>query len=166
MLAERRSVAMSPIEGGRRTTRGPVLAAAVLISLLAGVACTESDPGTICTLIGCSDAVTVSLDPPIASPYRVRAAFPAGQEVAFLCTGAGVSEQVGAGVAIVTCDPGRFTITCAQANSFCSASPVTVEVRRADAALRTGRLTPAYQTVQPNGPRCDPTCTVGTATLR
>jgi hypothetical protein len=132
-------------------------------SLLA-VGCNPFVP-RICTLVGCGDSLRVTLQPSASLPYRVTLSFPAGQKVAFQCTSAGVQGQTGEGLLSTRCDADSFTVGCSGAPSYCSASPVAVELTLADGTRRARSLTPSLTVSRPNGPGCEPACAAGEATL-
>lgn len=99
--------------------------------LLAFAACNS---GTrVCTLIGCSNGLTVTVANAPAGPVTVRARVPDSQSaVSAECTGGSLCT-----VRFEDFTPER----------------VTVEVI-AGGATRTVTVTPAYTVSQPNGPNC------------
>ena len=130
---------------------------------LASVSCGSLSP--TCTLIGCGDSITVTLQPTMGLPYRATLSFPQGETVTFRCTSTGVPDAVQEGLASIWCTPGSFMVMCQGAPDYCSTSPVTLAVVGPDGNERSGVVTPSYSVSQPNGPRCGPTCTSGKATL-
>ena len=134
--------------------------------ILCGLSChREPVVASVCTLIGCNDSLRITLAPTAPLPYRATLGFPGGAAVAFTCSSAGVADRIGEGIYSLTCSVESFTIQCARNPSYCSTSPVRVELAGESGVIRSGTLVPLYTMSQPNGPRCEPTCYSGVATL-
>ena len=96
-----------------------------------------SPPARACTLIGCTDGLTVELTGTPAGAYRVELEVPGeAQRRVVRCDSPGA------------CGPVFFEVTPAVA---------TVHVVTA-AGTRSQEVRPAYQVNQPNGPDCPPRC--------
>lgn len=102
-------------------------------------ACQPTPPTTqVCTLIGCSDGVTVVVQNAPPTPYTVQVTLPDGSRRAARCEAA---PGCGAGVFVADV----------------SADELTVEVigsgGRSSQVVR-----PSYEVSRPNGPSCPPVC--------
>ena len=153
--------------------------AATLLVIVAGLACSNAsptDPPRACTLIGCQDGLTVELEPGSGWPagdYRFRFE---GNGVQVQCRGSLPLPPCQAGRA-VTCEPaGVATIVesgCALPASAHGFSQVFFDPKVQPATLRVSieriegssttvlaavDLSPRFETLQPNGPGCPPTC--------
>ena len=134
------------------------------VAVVFGPSCDLISP--ICTAVGCYDGLRVTLDPAAVLPYRAMVSFPEGQVVTFQCSSDGVQDRTGDGIFSLVCSGTSFSFLCnGNPPSSCSTSPVLVQLMLADGTRRSGRLTPRYSFLQPNGPRCGPTCAGGVAAL-
>jgi hypothetical protein len=152
---------------------GVLLIAAVLGAGGPGLACTQE---VTCTLIGCQDGATLTLRrqggqlPSFAltvqmDGHTIECPAPPGNNAFARC-----NEQ-----AFVTtreaqdCQPSRVgdsvVVTCTGTGRFeqileITGTPASVKVaaRAGAAPIAEKTFTPQYQSVQPNGPQCDPTC--------
>lgn len=151
--------------------RSVLLSLAVLIG-----ACAGPQGGHACTEIGCVDGLTLQ---PAAGTTWAPGAYRFELEVdgeTVTCTGA--LPLPPCGPPAITCDRERVvTIT----ESGCALPPsqhgfgdlhfpgapetVTIEIERDGRTLTRQTFTPTYQTTQPNGPGCPPTCTQGSETF-
>ena len=108
-----------------------------------------------CSAIGCTDVFLVNLEPEITTLYDVTLVFD-GASGAFTCEfdeagGWVVSDAVGAAVGT----------SCTGAAFWPPGTPESVEITVAaqDGSWRGSlNVNPTYQTNQPNGPDCPPTC--------
>jgi hypothetical protein len=109
-----------------------------------GCAQSGSQPEQVCTLIGCDSGLAVTIQPVPSGAYRVEVAAAGQTEQSVQCT------------AGAPCD--LF---------FRDFTPERATVRVIVAGdTTTATVTPTYQTLQPNGPACPPTCRRGSATVR
>jgi hypothetical protein len=117
---------------------------AVLVAVLALTACFTDDreENGPCTLIGCTNALTVTVTNPPAEPYRVDAT--AGTDTR--------SQNCAMGV---PCPIHFFNFLPAR---------VTIDVVAASGTA-TYDVIPLQSTSQPNGPRCGPSCTNANVTV-
>lgn len=129
-------------------------------ALLVAAGCSGSS-GSSCTLLGCTDQLTVKLGPPVVVPYGIHVTLDNVESV-LLCDAHGAHAQSGSAV-IVECDATRFSI---------QGAPVKAEIHVLTSAADGGHtddinatFTPTYLTSQPNGPACQPTCRQATVTL-
>jgi hypothetical protein len=113
--------------------------------------------GRACTAIGCSDEVRVALEPAVGSSYDVELLVD-GVEGSFTCSGSEAEgwsrSEVSGGLSIWGCTGRGFEI---------QGRPERVEAQvRAQDGSWTGSASeaPSYETFQPNGPKCSPTCHV------
>lgn len=141
---------------------------ASLVLSIASASCSGDSP-QVCTQIGCTDGMTIQLEPPLraSGAYEVEVSLD-GRVVT--CTGTLPFPECG--TPGTSCDSEDVALTasgCALAPSaheipelsIFSSNITTIDVtlRRNDNAMGGARLTPTWTTVQPNGPRCGPTCT-------
>lgn len=152
------------------------LATAICVANL-GCAAKSSVPGDDetttppdgCTEIGCQDGLIVRVTPMEAWPHgEYRFDIEVDGE-AISCTGSLPLPECG--TSGHTCDGTGLVLTesgCALDPSqhafgdimFSSTpSSVSIDVELDEQAVGSGSWTPEYQTVQPNGPDCEPTCT-------
>jgi len=112
-----------------------------LVVALAVVACESS---TVCTLIGCLNGLTVEIQNAPAGPITVQAI-----------------EGASGSVHTATC-PG--TSGCTNKLFFPEFLPSQARLTiTTTVGTREQVVTPTYETRQPNGPKCEPTCRGGTA---
>lgn len=105
-------------------------------------------PGQTCTLIGCADGLTVTLEGSVPEAYTVSATWDGGEQT-FVCDSN--APQFGCfadGVRIDGATPDRLTIT------------VTWE-----GGSKTEEVQPTYEVTRPNGPNCEPECRQGAVTI-
>ena len=114
------------------------LLGAVVLSLLPGCQTPPPAPERACTLIGCSDGITVVVENAPAPPYTVEVVLPDGTSRTSRCEAA------------PGCDAGLFV-------EGVTAEEVTVRVT-AGAGSSSQVVRPSYETAQPNGPGCPPIC--------
>lgn len=112
------------------------LAALFIIALLMTSCGGRSDEPVMCTLIACSDGITVELQGNVPANYTVTAR--AGSEArSHECSQA------------QPCGPIMF-------ENF-TPDRVAIEITSAAGTVRR-EVTPEYRTVRPNGPNCPPEC--------
>ena len=131
-------------------------------SLLALAGC-SGGPGSVnCTLIGCTDQLTVKLEPPTVGSYAVTLLLD-GQGGSFRCeNGAPVAP---AGVRVDAGSGDHFLL---------GAAPRSVGVEVVGGAggdlgagpKRSGTFLPTYVVLRPNGPNCPPACAQASVTLK
>jgi hypothetical protein len=132
----------------------------------------DSSSQTACTAIGCTDGLAVTVTPTSAWPagdYRFTIE---ADGVTTTCTGS--LPLPACGTAAITCEGGEPDAVmigesgCALAESehafsdiMFTATPasVAVTVEFGGTQIGAGSWSPEYQTSQPNGPECEPTCT-------
>jgi len=111
----------------------------------------------VCTLIGCSDHVRVVLQPAVGTTYDVDLVVD-GVEGSFTCTALGTGGWRPTDVSRAALSGG-----CTGDGFEILGTPESVEaVVSAQDGSWLGSLTdtPNYETIQPNGPDCPPTCRV------
>lgn len=121
--------------------RRPEILLALLFTAAVSPACSRSTPPPqrACTLIGCESGLTVVLDDAPAEPYRVEVSAPGETEPRVVeCSSA---SPCGGRVFLRD-----FTPESATVRVVAGGDTVAREVR------------PTYETLQPNGPGCPPTC--------
>ncbi len=138
-----------------RRLRIPLILAAIVLLALIVLPLSPLSPFRICTLMGCNDSLELILSHPPTQEFTVRATTRAGETKS------------------VTCTPGKNEIRTSpvdQTRAVCwgtsvrfldfSPQEVTVEIAwQAGSASITGR--PEYESFQPNGRFCPPTCRRG-----
>jgi hypothetical protein len=114
-----------------------------------------------CTLIGCNDALRVEFTPTVSLPYQAAVRFPSGEAIALQCDSSG-GTALGLGDAIsgVSCSSGGFRLECTRSGGPCTATSVVVELVLADGTRRGGQLPAHLSTYRPNGPGCEPACSL------
>jgi hypothetical protein len=125
--------------------------------------------GRACTAIGCQDGLVIRVLPAAAWPHG-EYRFDIEQDGArVVCTG--TLPLPSCGVPAMVCDaPGPMIVEsgCAlppAAHAFgdvmfaTTPAQVAVVVTRDGKQVGAGRWRPVYQTIQPNGPGCEPICT-------
>jgi hypothetical protein len=133
-----------------------------------------SDPIGACTLIGCDDGLTIkfSLDEPGTYTFELVADGESITCSAALplppCSSGGASNCSANGVFVgesgCALDPSAQSL---EDLAFMGTTPTSVEITvlRDGVEITRQTFTPAYKTVTPNGPGCDPTCTLGEVSL-
>jgi hypothetical protein len=106
------------------------------LALLVTSCSSRSEDPVMCTLIACSDGITVELQGDVPSSYTVTAR-------------AGTQTRTRECSAAQPCAPILF-------ENF-TPETVTIEVTTAAGTVRR-EITPEYRTVRPNGPDCPPEC--------
>lgn len=123
-------------------------------------ACGPGEPPTPdpieCTLIGCSDSVTVIIDGELPTEYSLVLAAPGLNTVTVRCPSGEVEGAFPVGPD--ACQAGTFT--------FMDYAPDQLELTlRYGGTERSESFTPTYETLRPNGPDCPPACRVGQIVL-
>ncbi|TVQ87237.1 MAG: hypothetical protein EA397_18130 [Deltaproteobacteria bacterium] len=142
------------------------------------VACSGLSGGQVCTQIGCESGLTVEIEGIESWPagdYVVRASVD------------GESVQCEGSIPLNPCDQG-YTFTCSDgvariSESGCdlperehglshvhfladAAREVSLRIERDGELLGEQTFEPSYETFQPNGPECEPTCRQAQHTLQ
>jgi hypothetical protein len=134
----------------------------VLVVLSAPTVMAGCSIGHTCTLVGCSDGFSVSI------VRKDGSTFAAGTYSVDLTTD-GVVNHVSCtirGGYDSSCDGGTTVeavsgpggVVELQVNLAGTPSDVGLSLTVPDGHVATGEWRPTYQTIQPNGPTCDPTC--------
>jgi len=122
---------------------------------LGGTSC--SDTGASCTEVGCSNEAVVTFPGGLVSgPYNLTLQNSGGSET-YACNDPQTAAEL---PPEVDCNAGGFELTD---SDFGSRSTVTVTLTDADENLIAGPaevVLQAVETLQPNGPDCDPTCVI------
>jgi hypothetical protein len=149
----------------------------VAVSLLPGCSAksgpsdgsTSTPTGGGCTQIGCEDGLTIRVTPTDAWPHGAYRFVVEHDGATTTCEG--VLPLPPCEQRAISCDAAEPTIVesgCAlepSAHAFgdivfgTSPPSVAVQVLLDDRSVGSGTWTPTYQTVQPNGPGCEPICT-------
>lgn len=119
---------------------------ALLLALVSASCSSSPETPRACTLIGCESGLEVQLVGAPAAPYRIEASAP-GQ----------ASPHIIECTARAPCGPNVFL------RDFTPEVATIRVIVGADATTRS--VQPTYETVQPNGPGCPPTCRHGKATI-
>jgi hypothetical protein len=149
-------------------SRAPTIA-----TLLAGLACLLL-PGC-CTMAGCRDRLEIRIaqnesEPIARAVYQIKLSLPDGQAQWLECDTTEASPTCGdadAGPSFgndqyVEIENGHLLVTLeGRGDEWASPAEITVRVESAGQLLGQQTFTPVYETIQPNGPRCDPTCYIG-----
>ena len=115
------------------------------MALVFGACSQPPPPSQVCTLIGCESGLTVAAAPAPAGAWTVIV-------------------EAGDTTRTVECLTQR---DCAEGAFFRDFTPTAATVRVIAAGDTTEQtVTPAYGTLQPNGPECPPTCRRATVTIR
>lgn len=123
----------------------------IVLTLAFAVSCSYSDDNTwdnipvICTLIGCTDGLTVQIEGMLPTTFVLEAVAPVGPPVIVECPD---SALCGSNIFLEGFTPEEVTIRL----SFDS-----------DSVSET--FNPFYETYQPNGPDCPPECLVASVTV-
>jgi hypothetical protein len=142
------------------------------VALFTGCA---SHPTAECTEIGCHDGLVVTVSPARAWPHGAYRFIIEADGREITCSGSLPLPECS--TRAITCDGDGVVI----GESGCALSPtehafsdivfstnpetVTISIERDDEIIATQTWTPVYQTVQPNGPDCPPTCTNAAVSL-
>jgi hypothetical protein len=131
----------------------------VIIIIVVLVILSRLPPRQACTLIGCSDSLTLEFSHPLPQSYTIQLSTTGGESVQVSCPSGSVSGQASTG--------GNITARC-QAGSLAlegfTPQQVTILVTWQSGSYKQD-ANPSYQTVQPNGPNCPPTCRQATMPL-
>ena len=102
-----------------------------------------SDPsGAVCTLIGCSDSLTITFQGPFPPRYQI------------VLTEEGDTQPL----LVLEC---AAAAPCAE-EVFLDSAPVVIRVDLVtELETQSGTFAPTYTTVRPNGPDCLPVCLQG-----
>jgi hypothetical protein len=113
------------------------------------------EPPRMCTLMGCLDTLTVSLDGEVPEEYTLQLTGSDGVPIEVSCTSGEGSETA----------QGQ-SVPCAGRSVTFNVAPAQVNLRLTwDGGALERNLTPAYETFQPNGPGCPPACRSGSVTI-
>lgn len=133
---------------------------AIFIILIAVVVVilTKFPPHRGCTLIGCSDSLTLDFSRSLAYPYTVDLTGNSGEAAHITCSAQGPGEISTSGQVTATCNANSLTV-----NQF---TPRQVSIKLTwPSGSYTTSTRPVYDTYQPNGPDCQPTCYQATSEL-
>jgi hypothetical protein len=109
----------------------------------------------MCTLMGCLDTLTFTLDGEVPEEYTLQLTSPDGLLIEVSCTSGEGAET-----------PQGQSGTCGGSGVTLNVAPSQVHLRLArDGGAIERNLTPAYQVFQPNGPDCPPACRSGSVTI-
>ncbi len=140
-----------------RNLIGGWLAAASLVTAFAGC----NSLSHACTLVGCTDQLTVNIRRSVPSRYQVNLTID-GQSAQFTCDNG--TPRGAVGVTVALCGPNSFVIVGAPSTVHvilpCGVGPDDAGVNDCG-----GDLKPTYIVAQPNGPDCEPTCKQATVDL-
>ena len=148
--------------GRRAAGRGALIGSAAALALGCSPGGDASPPtGRACTAIGCQDGLLIRVLPAEAWPhgqYRFDIEQDGGRVV---CTG--TLPLPPCGVQAMVCDaPGPMIVEsgCALPPAVFRTTPaaVAIVVTHDGQPVGAGRWRPVYQTIQPNGPGCEPIC--------
>jgi hypothetical protein len=123
----------------------------VVIIVVVGIILTRFPPSRTCTLIGCSSSLTLHFLHPLTFPYTLQLTVSNGESTSVNCTVMGFGETPAGGQISALCQASSVTI-----NQF-TPQQFTILVSWQGGSYTT-MANPTYQTVQPNGPNCPPTC--------
>jgi hypothetical protein len=128
----------------------------ILGGLVAAVALSASGCTEECTAVGCTDSITVSFSTAVPRDYKVDIELD-GKPGSADCSEA--THPGGGDVEVEVTGLGR-TIRCTQTGALLQGAPENVRLvfTFPDAKVADVTLKPKYQTVEPNGPECEPTC--------
>ena len=133
-----------------------------LLTFAAALSCASCHGGAAsCTLVACSDQLTVTLGPPVALPYGIDLTLD-GLPSTFLCDAQGAHAESG-GAAVERCDAASFTVVGAPKKA-----EVHVHASDFDGGPTddfNALFTPTYSIAAPNGEGCPPTCHKATVKL-
>ena len=124
---------------------------AVIAIIVVGVILTRFPPSRACTLIGCSDSLTLQFSHPLIFPYALQLTASSGETTSVNCTATGFGETPAGGQVSALCQADSLTI-----DQF-TPPKLTILVTWQGGSYTT-TASPTYQSVQPNGPNCPPTC--------
>jgi hypothetical protein len=125
----------------------------------------DTNGGEACTEMGCIDGLTVQFDPPLegkgtyafdvtvdGAAYHCEATIPL-EGSSTVCGSGGIVSIFLSGSELPVAEQ-----TLPGLHVEGTPASVQVQVHRDDALVADADLSPKYQTVQPNGPDCEPTC--------
>lgn len=114
-----------------------------IFSLILISSCSSGNQGQVCTLIGCSNGLTVNLKGTVPASYKL-AVKSNGQEIA--------SKEC------------NETTQCGTSISFDNIenTAITLELTPSGAAAKSQDFTVEYKDLKPNGESCPPVCKRGT----
>jgi hypothetical protein len=126
------------------------------LALLVFVSGCDLLPGRSCTLMGCSDALSVVLSPqePLADgawEVEVSAEDGSSELCAFEMEGGAVTS----GDCMASGTEGSSEV---QVDFVVVEGDLAVEVRHEGEVVHTEEVSPVYEEMQPNGPECGPIC--------
>lgn len=116
--------------------------------MLGATACNNRQPEPVqaCTLIGCSDGVTVTVENAPAAPYTIEVGLPDGSSRSTRCE---PTHDCAGGVFVEGVTGDRLAVRVTGANG-----------------TSTHTVTPRYAELTPNGPQCGPVCRQARVTVR
>ena len=128
-----------------------------------------------CTEIGCQDGLLIRVTPTSGWPAGQYVITTQVDDATIVCTG--TLPLPACGTPGLTCDGEGVQVT----ESGCALGPeehafgdvmlatqpesVSLTIERDGTQVADGSWTPDYETVQPNGPECEPTCTFAAVEL-
>lgn len=117
----------------------------LVLAVVLGACSQPPPPSQVCTLIGCESGLSVVVEPTPQGSYTVIA-------------------EAGDTTRTVECTAQR---QCAEGAFFSDFTPTNATIRVIAGSDTTEQaVTPVYDTAQPNGPECPPTCRQGSVTVR
>ena len=107
-----------------------------------------------CTMIGCFETLAIEFEGFQPETYSVEVSSPSMETVRFECPTPGASNASG----FTMCTPNGVNL------SEVSPDDITVKVSW-EGGSKTETFHVSYETYQPNGPQCEPTCRSGKVTM-
>ena len=126
---------------------------AIIVVLIAVVAVilTKFPPHRTCSKIVCNDSLTLEFSHSLAFPYTIDLTGSGGEAAHITCSTTGTGEISTGGQVTATCNPNSLTV------DHFTPRQVTIKVTWPSGSYTT-TTRPVYDTYQPNGPDCQPTC--------
>jgi hypothetical protein len=124
--------------------------------IVVAVILTRFPPTRVCTLIGCYDSLTLEFSHPLSENYTLQLTSSIGETTSITCTTSSAEGQISPTANLsAMCQPNSIII------SNYTPQKVTITITW-NGGSYTSTATPTYQSVQPNGPNCPPTCSQAT----
>lgn len=125
-----------------------------------------------CTEIGCADGFTVQLQPELSTPGAIEVEVALDGEVVTCATTLPLDGDAPGG-----CEDDRVSLWLSGSalpadqhrvtglSVATTPTTIAITIRRDGEVVAQGEYTPAYETLQPNGEDCPPTCTYASDSL-
>ncbi len=133
----------------------PLILIGMLLLAVIGILASPYSPIRMCTLMGCTDSLKITLSAEPTQTYEVLVTAPTGESRSVSCSpGESEPSYTSSSGTMTICDHGTIT--------FMNFSPKQVIIKITwSSGSYTATGLPAYEAFRPNGRYCPPECSIG-----